>query len=300
MEKDKIFFASFASNANDIALTTTSANHIANMAKECYKATESKLDDVEFYTTEISLLIGGNTRTLKKGVEDFFLAGVRDNLLKIAQLKSLIAWLREGIKAKDRLIAEARNLTRREVAEKLGITLPNVPEKYTRLSEDDVIATWNIAQRNRYYYLDTLCSTFGGYIHPGEAFAEAKERLSKALNEAVKSSGTGRETVLYSYIPTVSEDDVEETFFALQNEYRGYQAELNSLKHQIEVALQEDDREKSQKELLEAQAYRDENSLVEAQIADYKREALKVAQSLKIVIPNSLKSIYETISKIGK
>lgn len=281
-------------------LTTTSANHIANMAKEAYRVLEFQLKDAVFFTTCIGLLGSTNSSTLKEGVDNSFLANLDKALTAVAKYKSLIAWLREAIKAKERLIKEVSNLSETSIAEILGITIPKQPEKYTRLNEDEVVATWGIKQRNRYYYLDTICATIGGYMHPSNTFFSAKDELAKVMTQRNTIQGSGRDTVIYTRIPTVSMEEVEEVFFKLQDKYRSYQAELNSMKHQIEVALQEDDREKSQKELLEAQAYRDENSLVEAQIADYKREALKVAQSLKIVIPNSLKSIYETISKIGK
>jgi seryl-tRNA synthetase len=106
--------------------------------------------------------------------------------------------------------------------------------------------------------------------------------------------------VIYSRIPTVDIKDAEDTFFKLQEKYRGYQAELNSMKHQIEVALQEDDRAKSQKEIEESKNYQAEVKALIAQISAYRKDAIKAMQSLKIVIPDSLKSVYETVSKMGK
>ena len=120
------------------------------------------------------------------------------------------------------------------------------------------------------------------------------------LSERHKAQGSGRDTVIYTYTPTVSLDKVEETFFNLQNKYRGYQAELNSMKHQIEVALQADDRDKSQKEIEEAQQYKVECNPIIAKIIAYRKEAIQTAQSMKIVIPDSLKETYNTISEMGK
>lgn len=293
MKKDEIFFSAEG-------LTTTSANHIANLAKEAYQSLESKLNTAVFYTTEIGILGSSASNTLKEGIEQEFLDELEGNLMQIASYKSLIAWLREAIKAKERLISEAQKLTDVEIAKILNITLPDMPVRYPRLNEDEVVATWGIKQRNRYYYLDTVCSTIGKYIHPNTGFSNAKEDLIKILSERHKAQGNGRDTIIYSYTPTVRLKDVEHTFFALQDKYRGYQAELNSMKHQIEVAIQDDDREKTLKEEDETKQYKVECNAIFPQLSKYKNNTIKAMQSLKIVIPDSLKGIYSTISEMGK
>lgn len=293
MKKEKIFF-----DVN--GLTVTSANHIANLAKEAYKSIENKLAAAVFYTTEIGILGGTSTNTLKEGVSKDFLDNLNGDLMRIAELKSLIAWLREAIKAKEILIREAQNMSSKDIAATLNIDLPETPTTYDRLTEDDIVGSWNIKQRNRYYYLDTVCSTIGTYIHPDRNFANARENLIEVMYEKHTAQGNGRDMVIYTRTPTVSITDVEDTFFKLQNSYREYQAELNSMKHQIEVALQTDDREKSQKETEEAKAYQDTMRVINSRISEYKKDMVKTMQELKIIIPDSLKPIYDTISKIGK
>lgn len=293
MKKDEIFFG-------EKGLTSTSANHIANIAKENYAVVESNLEKAVFYTTEVSLLGTSTKNTLSEGVDTEFLKAIPDSLTMVARFKSLIAWLREALKAKERLVREAETLNDESIAEALGIELPKMPESYVRLTEDDVVASWNIKERNRYYFLDTLCSTIGKYIHPDRGFSNARESFIEKLSEKHSINGGGRDTVIYSYIPTVAKEDVEDTFFKLQNSYREFQAELNSMKHQIEVALQEDDREKSQKETEERDIYLAEMQSVVSKISSYRKEKVREAQSLKIVIPDSLKSVYETVSNIGK
>lgn len=293
MDKDKIFFG-------EQGLTTTSANYEANLAKETYQALEKELEFVKFYTTEVSLLGSPNKDTLRQGVDSSFLDNVEKKLFKIAQLKSLIAWLREAIKAKDRLIKEAQSLSTKEVCAIIGIDLPEEPSRYPRLNSDDVVASWNIKQRNRYYYLDTVCSVIGSYIHPSGRFSEERKALSQVLFERHTVSGSGRDTVLYTKTPTVSIEQVENTFFTLQNKYREFQAELNSLKHSIEVTLQEDDREKSLKEKDEYNSYVTEFNKVKDNATIHQKAMIAEAQALKIIIPDSLKDIYSKISQSGK
>lgn len=293
MEKDKIFFA-------EEGITLTSANYIANLAKESYKKIESQLNNVVFYTTEIGLLGSRDMNTLKEGMSSYVLDTIEEQLMKIAQLKSLIAWLREAIKAKENLIREAQKLSDEEIAKALGISIPDFPTQYIRKTEDNVVGAWGIKQRNRYYYLDTVCATIGTYIHPSGSFSEAREDLMKIVSERFTTNGNGRDLVIYKRTPTVGVSEVDDAFFKLQNKYREFQAELNSMKHQIEVELQEDDREKSALESKEAQEYRGERLAVNAKISEYKKEEVRKAQALKITIPDSLRDIYSSISKMGK
>lgn len=290
MEKDRIFFA-------ESGLTTTSANYIANLAKEAYKSLEAILDNIQFYTKEIALLGCETKQSLKEGIEESQLSEIEPGLMAIAQYKSLIAWLREAIKAKERLIKEAQNMSVAEACLALDIVPPATPTPYDRMSEDDVIASWGIKQRNRYYYLDTVCATIGSYIHPHGHFSEERDNLLRFQTERNTVVENGRDTIIYTMTPTVGVDALNNSFFALQKKYRNYQAELNSMKHEIEVALQNDEREKSLKEQEERNLYVDTMSKINAEVKIYKNEIITKAQSLKIVIPDSLKAVYDTLNK---
>lgn len=293
MKKDITFFG-------ENGLTTTSANHIANLCKEAYKALEDALKRVCFYTTKVKLLGSDTSDTLKKGSNIYFLEEVESKLMRISKLKSLIAWLREAIKAKDRLIAEAKALSDTEIAASMNIEMPERPDELDRLSEDDIISSWSIKKRNRYYYLDTICATIGSYIHPAGEFAEARAALIKVLSEPCEFSGCGRDMVLKIYEPTAKLEDVEKTMFSLQNKYREVQAELNSLKHEIELALQEDERTKLAQEQSEYSEYRAKMLETQAKIKVFREQAIAKAQALKIVIPDSMKDIFTEVSQMGK
>lgn len=54
MDKDLIFFS-----AGGRGLTSTSANHVANMAKEMIRILEARLAAMVFYSTEVSLIGSG-------------------------------------------------------------------------------------------------------------------------------------------------------------------------------------------------------------------------------------------------
>ena len=134
MEKDKIFFG-------EQGLTVTSANYIANLAKESYQSLERELALAKFYSLEVGLLGSNDTKSLRQGVNEYFVKSIADKLNTIARYKSLIAWLREAIKAKDRLIKEAQNLSFKEMCAILKLTPPEEPETYPRMTSEDVIAS---------------------------------------------------------------------------------------------------------------------------------------------------------------
>lgn len=293
MKKDLIFFG-------ENGLTTTSANYLANIAKETYRMMEDTLNNYSFYTKKISLIGSDIEKTISLGNTEEELHSIPEFLNAVAQLKSFIAWIREAIKAKDRLIKEAKNLTDEEVAEALSIELPERPLKETVPTADDIIAAYNIKQRNRIYYLETMCSQIGSYIHPDGALTSARNDLKKALSSPNKVENTGRDTTIYSFIPTLELSKVDEIYFNLQATYRQYQAELNSLKHSIETAVQEEEKRINLEYAEALNNYCNSMNLLNAEIKAYKDTKITEAQSLKIIIPDSLKNIYNQLSNMGK
>lgn len=287
MEKDKIFFS-------EQGLTMTSSNHIANLCKEAYRSLEEKLSSMVFFTTTIQLLGGGEERLLRSGLTTT--SNIGENIIHIAKLKSLIAWLREAIKAKERLLDEINNSTYKDY----GIEVPEAPQSVSPLTEDEYISTWNIKKRNRYYFLETLCATIGQYIHKGGPYAIAREALQEAINEPHTLKGEGRDAILYTCTPSLPAEEVEDTYMHLQNIYREYQAELNSLKHEIQTAIQKDTIAKNAEYSQLRSEYYEKVQNASAELALKKKEAEAAVFTLKIVIPDSLKDIYEKVSQLGK
>lgn len=287
MEKDKIFFSSDG-------LTSTSANYYANIAKELYRLTDEFLSKIVFYTTKVKLIGSSEESLLREGWDD--VSFVEDNLKTIAQLKSLIAWCREAVKAKDRLILEAQN----SGYEDYGLQCPEKPVRKDYLTEDDYIATLNIKQRNRYYYLEAVCATIGQYIHPDGKFAEQRQELLKVISEPNTVSGQGRDTLLYTRTPSISNKKVDEVFMHLQNIYRSYQAELNSIKHEIKEAVDRDTATKNIEYNEALKLYQYKMSQIDAELTMRRKEAVDAASNLKIVIPDSLKDIFEKVKSAGK
>jgi len=300
MEKDKIFFG-------ESGLTTTSANYVANLAKESYQELEKELEAIRFYDLDVELLDGTNRKPLKKGTTS---VAFQEKLETISQAKSLIAWLREAIKAKERLIKKAENLTFDEIAKELNFELPKYPEREEEskpITEDEYWATKNIKERNRFYELQTECAVIGQFIHPRGTFATEREALLKAINDPYELKGSGRDGILYTKTPSVSIADVEKIFYELQNLHRSYQAELNKLKHECEVAIQDSVTQANKENTLKSERYAalykeysNKMEILKTKAEEYKAEKAREAYSLKIIIPDSLKPIFDKVYKLGK
>ena len=293
MEKDKIFFG-------EKGISSSNANYLSNVAKEMYQKVEKELSQFKLYTTTVKVIGTNEEAVIREGVEVSFLEKMEEHLKFIANCKSLIAWLREAISAKQRLIKEAEGLSDMEICEILGIEMPKSPDRHSFLTTDDVIATWNIKQRNRYYWLETMCAVYGGYIHPDGAFSNERECLLNIIHAPNETVGNGRDTLIYHYEPTCNVEMVDRIFFGLQAKYREYQAELNSMKHEIELAIQQDHAEKLVLESKEVKEYQNAMRTVLAQCSEYRKAEITKAQSLKIIIPDALKDVYVAVSEAGK
>lgn len=279
-------------------LTSTSANHLANMAKEFVKREETEVSNIAFISERVSLMGSCNTHQLKVGVTT--LSDIPAKLDKIAKANSLIAWLREAIKAKKKLNDTLRNLSLEEFCSLKGTEFPTHPIKDATLTEEEYYDNLPISTRNRYFQLETMCAVIGKYIHPGGELATQRETLMKTLSNPTKVAGNGRDTLIYEYTPSIKPEDVDKMFYDLQDCHRESQKALNSIKFECEKAILESQTSANAKYLAEVQAYNATMENIRAEFRKYVTEQTAIIGNLKIIIPDSLSDIYETINNLGK
>lgn len=295
MKKDMVFFT-----ADGKGLTSTSANHIANLAKEMIGDIEATLAEMAFYSTTVTLIGGENPNVLHQGVTDSEVTSVIDLLHRASKAKSLIAWLREAIKAKERLLTEAEEQTLEEFAKEEGITLAEPPKISHILTEDEYFASKSLDERCRYYSLETLAATLGKAIHPGGEFADARKELLSKAKKPHDVEGSGRDTLIYTYMPTVTEQTVEDVYFRLQAQYRDAQSRLNEMKHDCKKAVEESSIAAQTEYSKAVSDWANERKIIEARHAESIKVRSKEIAAMRIRIPQSLLDIYETVSNLGK
>jgi hypothetical protein len=223
-----------------------------------------------------------------------------ENILDtIAQAQSLQAWLGEAIKVKNMLSQVIKNYTFRTWMIDNGLELPET-KCVELLTEAEWLDSLDIKTRNRYLTLQTICSVYGQFIHPKMPMDKAKKYLQTRINEPVEVTGSGRDSLVYYFTPSIEQNIVNEVYYKLQAKHRAAQAEFNKLKHEYELAADE----YRQKQIDANEEIRTQsNALMQEYLNQYQNEHQEMTvkiRGLKIQIPDHLKEIYEAVNKLGK
>lgn len=296
--QDLVFFKK--EGEEGVALTSTSANHIANLAKEYIQGVETRLNNICFFNAEVALIgsVGGST--IQTGVSSEVLDNLQSMLEGVAQAKSLIAWLREGIKAKENLMKDLQTISLEGWCKENGIVNPVAPSYGHILTEEEYYASLPIKERNRYYQLETEAAVLGKYIHPDGHLSDARKKLKDKLQHPHEVDGKGRDALIYTYTPTVLVAEVDNTFFELQKKHREVQAQLNAMKYSCEQAINESTNKVNTEYVAASQKYQAELKDILGTFKAWKDEKSQEYSKLKIVIPHSLMGIYNTINSLGR
>lgn len=278
--------------------TATSANHLCNLAKEHYQHLEKMLTNQSLVTKTVSIVGQSNPNILINGITD--LSPMQKALKEIARCKALIAYFREGIKAKENLEKQVKDYA----SEVPPFTEP-FPEREAYLTEEDIMAVWPLEKRVRYYSLEAEAATYGQYIHPGQAFAEQRATFHKALVGESTIRERENYVLIYENKPTLTLEEVESIFFDMQNTHREAEAELNSLKQEIKDALTADKLQKDnayqiayQKYIAADQEYQNNRKAIALADANKRTELSKTVSKLKILIPDNLKDMIKKLENL--
>jgi hypothetical protein len=288
--KYKVFFA-------EKGITSTSANHVSNKGKELLKSEQAILDNINFVNTTASLLSGGESRTITKGMSADSFESMHKTIAKIANLNAMSAWIHEAIKAKTEILEYVQSLSIDNWAKEQNIELPNAACKEFPITESDVIGTWDVAKRNKYYVYESYCSLVGKFIHPKGAFYEAKAQMNNAVQNPNKVEGSGRDAIIYSYEPSMPISDVNVEYNWLSTELRHKEAEFNKMKQEIVDAITEDKLAKAQKFNDAYAKYIDTMESIRNKFDMWKTKAVKEVSALKIYLPQGPKQTYDEINK---
>ena len=289
--KYKVFFA-------EKGITSTSANHVSNKGKELLKSEQAILDNINFVNTTMSLLYGGNCKTITNGMKpDDSFESIHKTIAKIANLNAMSAWIHEAIKAKTEILEYVQSLSIDKWAKDQNIELPNAPGNEFPITESDVIGTWDVAKRNKYYVYESYCSLVGKFIHPKGAFYEAKEKMNNAVQNPNKVEGSGRDAIIYSYEPSIPVSDVNAEYDWLSTELRHKEAEFNKMKQEIIDAITEDKLAKAQKFDDAYTKYIDTMESIRNKFDMWKTKTVKEISALKIYLPQGPKQTYDEINK---
>lgn len=273
-------------------LTQTSANHISNIAKEMYESLEAKLDSIRLVSCNFTLAAAGNSYPVSVASSKEELNELSSILGQIARLKALIAWLREGIKAKSELCSsgvEEKYIDRLIKEGRTELVMPGLDQLPTF---ESVLSSKPEAFQARYYALEAKCATYGKYIHPDGHLAKARKEFYDRLKNPTEVRGRGNEAEIHTYSTAFGAGEVDQAFFELQKKHRAVQADFNAMKAEVENEASEQEKDYRREFMAKMDRH---NELVTQEILSY-REQVK---ALKIVIPESLREVYESVNAVA-
>lgn len=298
--KESVFFG-------NEGLTSTSANYYANVAQEMIQAATERLNSVKFYQVFVASIGGGEKQLMTVG--QTAMGFIEKDLEKSAEMNSFCAWVREAIKKKEEMISSVSACSIEKWARENGVEIPEEPDypsSACRAEEKDVVDSWDVNKRNKYLRLEAFASTYGKYIHPKGAFSKARKDVHAAKNCPIYKEGSGRDLILYYQDPTVDPERVDSMFMSLQDKYRSYEKELNSLKAEIKETVNKIDmtrereyREKMAEFKAKYDKYTSELGELRSRFNSWKTSEMERISKLKIALPKNLLDIFEEIRRQG-
>lgn len=282
-------------------ITSTSANHLANLAKERIQDHEAELRNLQFYNENVELLTG-ERKTLRKGYTDLNRIPLLIN--EIAKMYSFCAWVREAIRYKDNMINRLNELTLDDYCEEMGIEMPERPLAPEDPTQEDILARMSIKDRNDFFTLEAIAATFGKHIHNTDNItgdvAVARAELQKVSKQPSQLEGRGRDSVLHSFEPTVDVEQVDDLFFKLQAQYRAYEARVNSIKADINKTIKDETLANRNRFENESNEYSRKIQQLNIEKEKYVIEMRAKIGNLKIVIPDRQLDTFNMLNSLGK
>lgn len=285
-------------------LTSTEAQNICNVANEVIARLAESINSIQFYNTSITSIVSSDNEVCAgRGTTD--IAWIQDAIIKIGQYNSLIAWLKEAIKNKEEALEELSNTHIQDWSEYKDYPAPKSPSRKATVTKDDVIRNLGATELNKYFTLQSKAATIGKFIHEGGSVSKAKIMLGKVIAEPNKISGTGRDTVVYKYTPSVNVDDVDNMFLSLMFEHRNLNAQLNFIKAKaIEEANTQNivnEQEYQKARTAYSKEYNDWLDKIEdlrSRFNQYIITEKEKISKLKINVPDSLMETYKSIKAL--
>lgn len=270
--------------------TSTSANHIANIAKEKATEIEAKLNSITFVTKSVSLISSDEKKVIKQPSTSP--TEIEWLIEEKGKLYSLMAWLREAIKKKDAELERISDIGPSDL-ESYPVR-PNVPKTVTG---EDAILAFNTKELNEYISLQAQCAVIGKYIHPEGEYSVARNQYYKCLETPYVVKGEGRDTLIYQTEQTAESKDVDDTFFRLQAKHRELQARLNRYEYRIKQFISNYTQDLNEEYNRQFNAYMIEKQKFDSQFKIAKQQLLESVSNLRIIIPKALEPIVNDLVK---
>lgn len=292
--ENKVFFG-------ESGITSTSATYLCNIARELLKDIESSLNNISFITEEVTLFGSENKIRTKEGYNLSELSDLDSKLTKAAQLKAFIAWMSEGIKAKDVESERLKEYT-------LSDFTKDFPEYIVQRSENSILdinyglGKLSISERVKYLFSEALTSSIGKYIHNNGALRKAYSELLNIAHNKVNITTEAKDSIVVvtNKIPSVDTKEVEKIMLKYQDLRRENEKVLNSLKSKVKDYDHEYQMYLNLEQKVDVESYKEDMEIVRSKYNEYVLNKRSEIENLKIIIPDELRDIYNTLHTLSK
>ena len=292
--ENKVFFG-------ESGITSTSATYLCNIARELLKDIESSLNSISFITEEVTLFGSENKIRTKEGYNLSELSDLDSKLTKAAQLKAFIAWMSEGIKAKDVESERLKEYT-------LSDFTKDFPEYIVQRSENSTLDINNglgklsISERVKYLFSEALTSSIGKYIHNNGALRKAYSELLNIAHNKVNITTEAKDSIVVvtNKIPSVDTKEVEKIMLKYQDLRRENEKVLNSLKSKVKDYDHEYQMYLNLEQKVDVESYKEDMEIVRSKYNEYVLNKRSEIENFKIIIPDELRDIYNTLHTLSK
>lgn len=294
-EKNKIFFGVKG-------ITSTSANNIANIAKEVMEESRALLENITFVNCNVGLISSDVSRLTEKGYDTDELRNIVSSINRVAECNALIAYLREAIKAKEEELSYIEGITTAKFLKIKGIEVADPRNLYNLdlMTEEDAIALLPPQERIDYLILEATAAAIGNRIHPGKSFSEARRKLELKRKEPIKLVGSGSDALVYAYSPSADVDEVNDTFMELQSAHRTANKQLNALKFKIKQIMDDHNLKARREFAIQSEEFDRTIATYAKQGEAYIEEQKKALLELKIVIPSNFQKLFDELNALIK
>lgn len=282
----------------EIEFTTTSANHIANLAKEFIVNKESKLNNIKLTSTTVSLISEDSKHIVEYETPFNDFKQIEDNLQIISEATSFIAYLREEIKSKEKDVEKIENMSIHDYAKMVGKSISNNDDLPTRPNKEKILG--NLSENDKLLIIqaNAFTSVYGKYIHPDGKFSKERKSYFNKLSNPGKVDFEGRDSIIYNYSTSYTPETIDLLFFKLQSTHRHHQAAYNKIMHEVD--------EEFNKQLREYNSIISERTsknqvifeVLTQEFNNYQNSKIEEISNRKIKLPKKYISIYELIKNL--
>ena len=302
---NNVYFA----KEGEYGLTETQASHLCALAAQIKEQHEATLANVSFVNTTMSIVGESGEHQTDAGYTD--LSIIEEAIAKVSSMNAFISWFAEARKELEEYRAEQTRYNLAEWCENTGKKYPENPTNHvndiTMSTYEDIVREMSIKDRQTYLALEAKSAVYGKFIHPRNPMEIARAKMHKIAKAPYAKEGSGRDTLIYHYTPSVLIAGVDNLYNKLQAEYRETEQQLNHMKADLRKKLTARNLEENNKKQDALAKFRDDYEKYSQELsqltAEYNKWLVEENERIakfRFVIPEKLAETEKYLRNLGK